>query len=173
MASKEDLQIDLNVSLWDFGKLTREAVRTMAKDLEAEERADISAAGMQRFAQRTSVRVATVHGGFDVYVNLRPGWMKAWEMGAVSVPRRRQKTAGGQPLLWIPVPDGPRIRARGFRRVFGKLYRPKGKNVLISVETGRVAYIGIPSSTIQPVLHQRDIAEEQAAKFTEHLQEYS
>jgi hypothetical protein len=171
--AREDFKVNIDVSLWDFGNITRNAVTKMAKELEAKEREDIAAAGMQRFAPRTTVRPVAVHGGYDVYVNLKPGWMKVWETGSTHpiVPVRPQKTAGVR-LLWIPVPDAPRIRARGYRRVFGKLYRPKGKNVLIDWASGKVAYVGIQQQTIKPVLHSRDIANEEAEKFSKLLQEH-
>jgi hypothetical protein len=171
--ARQEIQVEADISLMDFGKVTRQAVDRLAKELEGKEREDVAAAGMQRFANRTTVRVKPVHGGWDVYVNLKPGWMKAWETGAANiVPKRPQKTAGVR-LLWIPVPDAPRIRARGYRRIFGKLYRPKGKNVLIDMVSKKVAYVGIPQHSIPSVLHTRDIANEEAEKFVKNLREYT
>ena len=171
--ARQELQVEADIKLMDFGTVTRDAVNRLAKELEAKEREDISAAGMQRFAHKSTTRVSTVHGGWDVYVNLKPGWMKVWETGNPHiVPKRPQKTAGVR-LLWIPVPDAPRIRARGYRRVFGKLFRPKGKNVLIDMVTKKVAYVGIPQQSIAPVLHTRDIANEEAQKFVRNLREYT
>ena len=151
-----DLHVNTKLAVHDFAKVTREAVDAFAQDLEAAERADIAAGGMQRFAKQTRVRVRPKGDrGWDVNVFPRPNWIRAWEYGA---------TAVGNPMLWIPAPGNIFGHMRA-RRYPGKLIRPKGSNVLINAVTRKVAFIGVPRTTIQSTLHLRQIAEEKAARF--------
>jgi hypothetical protein len=153
-----DFHVNAKLAVRDFSKVTREAVDALAKGLEVLERADIAAAGMQRYAKKTRVRVRTRgEHGYDVQVYPRPNWMRAWEYGATSV---------GSPLLWIPAPGNifGNIRAKKYP---GKLIRLKGKNILINAVTRKIAFIGIPRTSIQASLHLRQIAEEEAARFIE------
>src|SRR5215470_598550 len=108
MEQRADFEVDVKFSVKDLEEITREAVNQLAKDLEAAVRADIASAGMARFANRTKVSVRGKQGkGFVVNVNARPGWMKAFENGAVSV---------GEPMLWMAVPGAtyPHQKARNY-----------------------------------------------------------
>jgi hypothetical protein len=160
--AKTDFNVDVNFKAADYSKITRDAVNSMAKDLEAAERADIAAAGMARYAKQTRVRVRDRGDrGYEVQVIPKPGWMRAFEYGS---------TSAGNPMLWIPV-RGSIFRHMRARNYPGKLIRPKGSNILINAVTRKVAYIGIQRSTISPTLQLRQIAEDEASKFVGHVME--
>jgi hypothetical protein len=158
----DDFLVQTRMSMSNFANVTREAVDALAKDLEASQRADIAAGGMQRFAKSKKNRVA-VHKrgetGYAVRMYLWPNFMKAWEYGATSV---------GKPMLWLPAPGNIFGRSRA-RQYGGKLIKLKGKNILINAVTRKIAFIGIPRTQIQPVLHLRQIAEDKAAKFISYM----
>jgi len=155
-----DFKVDVKMDVADFESITREAVKVLAKELEAAERADVAAGGMARYAKKTTVSVSGRGQNWTINVRSRPNWMRAWEYGATSI---------GKPMLWIPV-GAVHQRAKGYPV---RLFRPPGTNVLINTRTRRVAYVGVPATTIAPRLHMRDIAEKYAAKFVENLQVYT
>jgi hypothetical protein len=163
MAEKIDFKVEVKLALSDFEAVTREAVNKLAKELQEAERANVTAAGMGKYAKGTTVSVRGRGRNWEIDVKSRPNWMRAHEYGAVSV---------GQPMLWIPVPGAifRHMRAKGYPQ---KLYRPPNSNVLINVKTRKVAYIGIPRANIRPRLDMRAIAEEKAAKFVEYFGSYA
>lgn len=163
--ARPSFEVEAKISVADLDELTRNAVKEFSKELESKERENIAAAGMARFARRTTVRVFRLgQSGWEIQVLARPNWMRAWEFGFTSV---------GRPMLWMPAPDtGKRRRAKTWLRLGrGKrrLIRPKGKNVLINAATGQVLYIGIPRTQGGPKLSMRQIAEEEAERFVEQL----
>jgi len=158
----EDFLVQTRMSVRNFDNVTREAVDALAKDLEASMRADIAAGGMGRFAKSKKNRVAVQRRGETGYalrMFIWPNFMKAWEYGATSV---------GSPILWLPAPGNIFGRSRA-RYYGGKLIKLPGKNILINAVTKKIAFIGIPRTTIKPVLNLRDIAEEKAAKFVSYM----
>ena len=157
MAAYCEIGVDLN--LRDYGAVTRAAVNELSQSLEARSRTEISAGVGRRQAKTSYSRIRGIgKGGYEVNFFARPGWVVGYEYGAVSV---------GRPLLWMPAPGSPyRGRARDYP---GKLYRPKGRRVLINPVTRKVAYIGIPQVTTTARLHLRDIAEDEAVRFVDRM----
>lgn len=162
MAESTDFLVQTRMSIRNFANVTRDAVDGLAKDIEAEMRADIAAGGMQRFAKSKRNRVAVRsrgETGYAIQMYLWPNFMAAWEYGATTV---------GAPILWIPAPGNifGRMRASKYP---GKLIKLPGKNILINPVTKKIAYIGVRRTTIKPRLNLREIAEDRAAKFVNYI----
>jgi len=162
------MSIDINVKMdvRDLEEVTREAVRGMADDIQRLSREDITSGGFGRWAKGTRTSVQSQAGNnYTVLLKVRPGFLKAYEYGAVAI---------GRPMLWIPSPENSFKKTRAKRLVRDtqvKMFRPPGKNVLISSKTGKVMFIGIPSVKIVPRLHLVDIAELEASRFVERLKD--
>lgn len=169
------VQVKWNVK--ELGPVLKAVADAVAKNIQTRSRADISSSGLRnpgRYVKglRTYVRTAP-RKGYRVQVFLSPAFSHVWEYGGTSL---------GKPLLWIAQPGAPRrIRAYG-----GKLFRPKGTNVLMSRPsrvkvTGmhgsgeakpKVMYIGVKSVTHARRFHLRQIAYEEANRLTDTMQKY-
>jgi hypothetical protein len=181
---KTSFQVEAKVDIADFDDITRKAVKKLGDELQVKEREDVAAGGMARFARRTRVFVRSGgQHGWVIDVVARPNWMRVHEYGAISVAASRGGkavrpgkgkawTVDYQPMLWVPL-FTPRMRAATFVKTRYKLFKPPGKNVLISPLTGKVLYYGIPRMENRPILHMREIAEEEAEKFVENVQDYA
>jgi len=156
----------------ELGPVLKAVADGLAKNIETRSRADIANSGLanpSRYVKGLRARVRTgPRRGYRVQVFLRPNFAHVWEYGGTSV---------GKPLLWIAQPGAPRrIKAYG-----GKLFRPKGTNVLISkpsrtrvrgmAGTGqakaKVMYVGVKSVSHARRFHLRQIAYEEANKLTD------
>ena len=144
------LEIKVDVKIANYRDIIKLAAEDMARVMRDRSRADVGTVSRQ-FANKLTVPVKRISGGFSVQVIQRPAYSKVYEFGGVS---------RGKPLLWMPTSG--KGRARTFR---GKLFQPKGSRVLIGKRDGKVKFIGIPSVTHRRRLHLRRIAQEEVAKF--------
>ena len=157
------MEVEVRWNVPQYDPIVREAVNEVAKDIRDRARMDIPRAGHfgSRFITGLRTHVNKVEGGYKFEVATRPAFAKVFEYGGTSV---------GHPLLWIPVaPDSKRIRAKVYPRLYAKLYRPRGKNVLISTKDKKVKYVGVRSTTNRPRFHIRQIAIEEANKYAEKM----
>lgn len=149
--------VDVKYNVMQLGPVVNDSVKQLATDIQNLGRADIQRAGrIGRFAKGFRTRSAKYDFGHVVYVDWRPNYAKIFETGGTSV---------GRPLLWIPVP-GRRGRI-GKSRL--KLYRPKGKNVLIAARGGQIRFIGVRSVTIKRRVHIKEIVQREVNHFAEHM----
>jgi hypothetical protein len=169
------VQVRWNVK--ELGPVLKAVADSVAKNVQARSRADIAGSGLHNPARyvrglRAVVRTAP-RKGYRVSVFLSPSFSHVWEFGGTSL---------GRPLLWIAQPGAPRrIKAYG-----GKLFRPKGTNVLMSQPsrvkvTGvhgsgmakpKVMYVGVKSVTHARRFHLRQIAYEEANRLSETIAKY-
>lgn len=156
-----DFKVDVKVNVRDYGEILRSTVTKLATKIRQRSRQDIARTGMgDRFVRGLTTKVNKVEGGYRLAVNQSPGFMKVFEYGGVSV---------GKPMLWFGItPDSRGIRARNYQ---GKLFRPKGKNVLVSSKDHRIIYVGVTSINHRQRFHLRAIAEEEANNFLDDMQE--
>jgi hypothetical protein len=150
------LEIKVDVKIANYRDIIKAAADEMAKAMLIRAQLDIASVG-RRFIKGIRVPVKRITGGYDVQILQSPAYGKVYEFGGVSK---------GKPLLWIPLQRGRRTRAK--KRI-GKLFRPKGRNVLMNRKSKKVEFIGIPSMTHQRRTHLRRIASEEAAKFTARI----
>jgi hypothetical protein len=161
-------QVEVRWNIKQLGPVLREAIVGLEKIIQQRSKQDIATNVSGRFAKGLTTGVKRISRGYVIQVFQRPAFGKVWEYGGVSV---------GKPLLWIPVPGSP----RRISRYGGKLFRPRGTRVLMSMPsrvaiTGvmgsgqrkpQVKYIGVSSVTHRPRLHLRKIALEEANKFSQ------
>jgi len=152
------LEIKVDVKIANYRDIIKAAADDMAKHMLLRAQLDIASVG-RRFIKGIRVPVKRITGGYDVQILQTPAYGKVYEFGGVSK---------GKPLLWIPLQRGRRTRAK--KRI-GKLFRPKGRNVLMNRKTKKVEFIGIPSMTHRRRTHLRRIASEEAAKFTQRIKQ--
>ena len=154
------LEIKVDVKIANYRDIIKSAADQMAKAmLLLRAQLDIASVG-RRFIKGIRVPVKRITGGYDVQILQTPAYGKVYEFGGVS----KGKAPSG--LLWIPLQRGRRTRAKKRK---GKLFRPKGRNVLM--KTGKVEFIGVASVTNQRRTHLRRIASEEAAKFTQRIKQ--
>jgi len=152
------LEIKVDVKIANYRDIIKSAADEMARMMLVRAQLDVASVG-RRFIKGVKVPVKKITGGYDVQILQTPGWSKVYEFGGVSK---------GKPLLWIPLQRGRRTRAR--KRI-GKLFRPKGRNVLMNRKTKKVEFIGVASVTHQRRTHLRRIASEEAAKFSQRIKQ--
>jgi hypothetical protein len=151
-------KVEVDWKVKDSGPILVEAVRDTAQTIEQRSKADVAGNvnNPGRFVKGTTAKVEKVSGGYSIKVRQKPAFTKVWETGGVSV---------GKPLLWIPV-HGVKGRVRKFK---GKLIRLPGKQVLMAT-TGKfkdmIRYIGVSSVTHRKRLHLKEIAIDEANKFS-------
>jgi hypothetical protein len=150
------LEIKVDVKIANYRDIIKAAADDMAKSMLLRAQLDVASVG-RRFIKGIRVPVKRITGGYDVQILQTPAYSKVYEFGGVSK---------GKPLLWIPLQRGRRTRAKKRK---GKLFRPRGRNVLMNRKTGKVEFIGVPSVTHQRRTHLRRIASEEAAKFTQRI----
>jgi hypothetical protein len=152
------LEIKVDVKIANYRDIIKLAADDMAKSMLLRAQLDIASVG-RRFIKGIRVPVKRITGGYDVQILQTPAYGKVYEFGGVSK---------GKPLLWIPLQRGRRTRAK--KRI-GKLFRPKGRKVLMNRKTKKVEFIGVESVTHQRRTHLRRIASEEAAKFTQRIKQ--
>ena len=152
------LEIKVDVKIANYRDIIKRAADEMAKAMLVRAQLDIASVG-RRFIKGIRVPVKRITGGYDVQILQTPAYGKVYEFGGVSK---------GKPLLWIPLNRSKRTRARNRK---GRLFRPKGKNVLINRRTKKVEFIGVASVTHRRRNHLRRIASEEAAKFTTRIKQ--
>lgn len=165
------VQVKWNVK--ELGPVLKAVADAVSKNIQTRSRADIASSGLRHPARyvkglRTRVTGGGPRRGYRIKVFLSPTYSHVWEYGGTSV---------GKPMLWLAQPGAPRrVRAYG-----GKLFRPKGSNVLLSqpsrvkvrgiAGTGtskpRVMYVGVKSMTHARRFHLRQIAYDEANKLTD------
>jgi hypothetical protein len=170
------VQVKWNVK--ELGPVLKAVADAVAKNIQTRSRADIAGSGLRnpsRYVKglRTAVRTAP-RKGYRVQVFLSPAFSHVWEYGGTSL---------GRPLLWIAQPGAPRrVRAYG-----GKLFRPKGSNVLLSrpsrvkvtgvmgsgMSKPKVMYVGVKSVTHARRFHLRQIAYDEANKLTDIMAKHT
>jgi hypothetical protein len=164
------VQVKWNVK--ELGPVIKAVADAVSKNIQTRSRADIASSGLRhpaRFVRglRTYVKTAP-RKGYRVQVFLSPAYSHVWEYGGTSV---------GKPMLWIAQPGAPRrVGSYG-----GKLFRPKGTNVLMSrpsrvkvtgimgsgTSKPKVMYVGVKSVTHARRFHLRQIAYDEANKLTD------
>jgi hypothetical protein len=163
-------QVSVDVKMADFRDLVKQAAQQTAKVIEQRGRADISGKIQHSSRIKLTTRVRSISRGYVIQEFIKPGFAKVWEYGGVSV---------GKPLLWLPAGNN-RLTKRKYR---GKLYRPKGKNVLIGVTSrvkirgmagtglgkSEVKFVGVRSVTHHRRFKLRQIAIEEANNFVRHM----
>jgi len=151
--------VEINTNLREHGPIVRSAVVMLSQRIRERSRKDIAAAGhFGRYAKGFTTSFKSIQGGYVVETRLRPAFLKVKEYGGISV---------GKPFLWIPKPP---LRIK-LRKYGGKLFRPKGKRVLIRPTDGEVMYIAINSVTHRPVFHLRQIEKEESERFIVDMKE--
>jgi hypothetical protein len=155
------LEIKVDVKIANYRDIIKLAADDMAKSMLLRAQLDIASVG-RRFIKGIRVPVKRITGGYDVQILQTPAYGKVYEFGGVS----KGKAPSG--MLWIPLQRGRRTRAKKRK---GKLFRPRGRNVLMNRKTGKVEFIGVPSVTHQRRTHLRRIASEEAAKFSQRIKQ--
>lgn len=150
------LEIKVDVKIANYRDIIKLAAEDMARMMKVRGQLDVATVG-KRFIKGLTVPVKRITGGYSVNIMQSPGYAKVFEYGGVSK---------GKPMLWIPLMRGRRTRAK--KRI-GKLFRPKGRNVLVNRKTKKVEFIGVASVTHQRRTHLRRIASEEAAKFSQRI----
>ena len=148
------VEVHIDVNIANYRDIIKQAAEQCANEIRERSRADVGATSTY-FANKLTVPVKRISGGFEIDVIQRPAYSKVFEFGGTSV---------GKPMLWIPVSG--KGRAKTFR---GKLYRPRGKNVLVGSRDGKVKFIGVKSITNRKRFHLREIAQQEAAKLSQSL----
>jgi hypothetical protein len=152
------IQVKIDVKIANYRDIIQAAAEKMAHDIRVRAQLDVATVG-QRFIRGITVPVKRIPSGYDVQVFQKPAYGKAFEFGSTS-------KAKPNSMLWIPLQRGKRTRARSFR---GVLFRPRGANILISKRDGKVKFIGVKSITNRKRFHLRDIAKQEAAKFSAQM----
>jgi len=155
------LEIKVDVKIANYRDIIKMAAQQMARMMEVRGQLDVATVG-RRFVKGLKVPVKAISGGYSVKMLQRPAYAKVYEFGGVS----KGKAPSG--MLWIPLARGRRTRARKRK---GKLFRPRGKNVLMNRKSGKVEFIGVPSVTHRRRTHLRRIASEEAAKFSQRIKQ--
>jgi hypothetical protein len=147
-------EVKVDVKMANYRDLIHQAAEECANVIRDRSRMDVASVG-RRFADKLTVPVKRISGGYVIQVIQRPAYSKVFEFGGVS---------RGKPMLWIPVSG--RGRARTFR---GGLFRPKGANILVGTRDHKVKFIGVASIVNRRRLHLHEIAQEEAAKLVQHM----
>ena len=155
------LEIKVDVKIANYRDIIKAAADDMAKHMLLRAQLDVATVG-RRFIKGITVPVKRITGGYSVNLMQSPGYAKVFEYGGVS----KGKAPSG--MLWIPLNRSKRTRARNRK---GRLFRPKGKNVLVNRKTKKVEFIGVASVTHRRRTHLRRIASEEAAKFTQRIKQ--
>lgn len=159
-------EISVTMNIKDLGKLADQAARQTAREIRTAGREQIGASGRfsSSWVRGLTATVRHQGGGLMIKVLQKPNYAKIFEYGGTSV---------GRPLLWIPAPgqlDAHGVRASQYP---GKLFRPKGRNVLVLRQRGSnrnmVKYIGIPQVTIRPRWNLRAMATQKAQQLVDRL----
>jgi hypothetical protein len=150
------VQIKVDVKFANYRDLIKLGAEQMAHTLRVRSQLDVAQVG-RRFIRGITVPVKRISKGYSVQVVQKPAYAKVFEFGG---------TSRGKPLLWIPLERGRTRRAKSFR---GKLYRPKGVNILVGARDRKVKFIGVSSITNRRRTHLRAIAQDEANKFVAHM----
>jgi hypothetical protein len=150
------IQIKVDVKIANYRDVIKLAAEQMAHTMRVRAQLDVASVG-RRFIRGLTVPVKRISGGYSVQIVQKPAYAKVFEFGGIS---------RGKPMLWIPLQRGKRGRAKSFR---GKLYRPRGANILIGARDRQVKFIGVSSITNRKRLHLRAIAQDEANKFVAHM----
>lgn len=156
--AREFCEVTVAMKMRDYAQVTKEAVDKLSERMEDRGRQNLAGSGFQHFTKTSYSNVRHIgSGNYEVGFFARPGFLYVYEYGGVSV---------GRPMLWFPAPGMPRIRAGSWG---GKLFRPRGTNVLIGGRDRRVRYIGVRQITHSPRLGLSDIAEDEANRFADDM----
>jgi hypothetical protein len=150
------IEIKLDVKIANYRDIIKLAAEQMAHTMRVRAQLDVASVG-RRFIRGLTVPVKRISGGYSVQIVQKPAYAKVFEFGG---------TSRGKPMLWIPLQRGKRGRAKTFR---GKLYRPRGANILIGARDRQVKFIGVTSITNRKRFHLHEIAKQEAAKFVAHM----
>jgi hypothetical protein len=150
--------VEVKTNLRENGPIVRSAVTATAKAIEDRGRKNIAGAlrNGAKWAKNFIYKIEKSEGGYLISFYLKPGFLHGFERGMISV---------GKPFMFVPVPP-LRVKARKFA---GKLWEPRGTNVLIRDSDHRIMYVGIRQVTNKQRFFLRDIAFDEANKFIEHI----